>query len=707
MSNNNLDVLYMKERVGSESVKPSSTILSQHLQIPDSIIGVLINCKGFKEFFIDSKLATDELKKLVENTKEPLSLLPVHLNNSTQKAQISSEEERIYLKDLTSKIERMSSVPEFKNEFGHLKLVLKFLAHSMHHFRSSNGLEETDEENDEKHSLVIAEKDEEKFKTYDKVIEDYNDAQELIQEIDPKNIKDFMSSSINRYDSLYTVQECIRFFLRSLYGLNHDFEVNFNMTLNLYFGIPIYNLKGAQRANLLEWSNNRNWPDEEDVEGEDRLKKTGFELGKWAQRLIDIIRHLEEEKFDAHDTEEKINFYPKITECETSEIKWLHAPLLKPVKDEIKEFNCSAIDLPINIYLNMQLISCSLIDNKNLHLFEEVQISSMNLQQGTGDYSDIRKELCKKAGINCTNTTNFVIAANRNKKMASFNFDDKIKDVQFIGDTLFFYKVENARNLISEGTHNLLFIRLTRNFLLPILLKTDSPLKDQFDEIFKKLNEHRMDFTHKTLKEGLMFGNEVVDLDKSLQDYYKRIETDIGTVNENQMQENEMQENDEESDPNLLKDKNSLIGVMFSFSDSSKVPSYSKKQYQDKINFKVSLGVVITKYYESLKKEDVENSNLEMKYLESDILAVEVSRCSKKVDLVSDFELDFEKLKLGVEGKSKFRNIAILSKLYNAYDLLLRKDDQYYSSNNPLNLIDKKTVLDEKLAAVAFYQKIE
>lgn len=700
MSTKPLEVNYYKDKVSGET-KIGKVILSQNLQIPDSISGVLATSKKFKEFFED-KETFEKLKALAENnSNEALKVLPIHLNNATQDVRCSGDTKRIEIKTITDVIQKASTVHEFKNEFSHLKLTLKFIGHSLYLFRASCGKEDLEVEGEDQQTLILNESDQSKFEFYDGIIKEYNEAQEIIQKEDPQNILDFMRSEIGKYDSLFSPQECIKFLFRILYNLNHEFEMNFNLALNLYFGIPIFNLKKNHRKNLIEWVNNRNWPDEEDYENEkDDLKKTGYNLGKWAQKMVDIINKLEEKDFDVKETEESIKFYSQITENNSTETKWTYVPLLKDTNTENGDMNCTLLELPQDIYLTLQQINCNFINENNLYIFEEIQVSSMQLQQGKGSYARIRRELCKTAEIQTGPESNFVIASRRNNKQASFDFDDDITDIQFIGDSLFFYKIDGAKEKIAAGTHNLLFIKLSDSFLMPLLIDSSEQLSNLIDVIIEKLKQHNIDFSKEEIEQNLRFGNEEINWEGNLESYYERIVPDGDGSNLDMREDMQNQ--------GVKRDKSSSIGVMFSFNKEI-VPSYKKKSVNETISFKVLVGELIENYYRNLSEEKIKDDPIELKYLKSDILGVEVSRYSKKMDYVSDFEIDSSTLGIENGEKLKYRSVAILTKLYNAYDLLLRKEgtNEFYSSNDPSKLHDEAEIREKKQASVVFYENYE
>ena len=99
-----------------------------------------------------------------------------------------------------------------------------------------------------------------------------------------------MKCHCSKYDSYYSVQECIRFLLRTLYNYATNMEIDYNKIMNLFVGLPVYNLDAKLRKDLIFWCKGRNWPDKKVLGLNDPLKSTGYILGSWCLKMLDIFQ---------------------------------------------------------------------------------------------------------------------------------------------------------------------------------------------------------------------------------------------------------------------------------------------------------------------------------------------------------------------------------------------------------------------------------
>jgi hypothetical protein len=187
-TDNNLNIKYYPELVKG-NLKQGNLILSNNLPLPDSLLSLALLSPQFKEYF-ESESTYLALQKLVENSNvSQLMQLPIHINNGTQMAQLSGDEERIFLKDITSKIEKLSTITNFENSFKNMGITLKFLSQAMNAFRlwSKQNVEgeDGDGENSEDEAeglkftnncLELTDDDEKRFEMFESVVDKFDEA---------------------------------------------------------------------------------------------------------------------------------------------------------------------------------------------------------------------------------------------------------------------------------------------------------------------------------------------------------------------------------------------------------------------------------------------------------------------------------------------------------------------------------------------------
>lgn len=109
-------------------LKQGTLILSNNLPALDSLLAVVLLSPEFKTYFEDPK-TYEALKTMAAiPSLSQLMHLPIKVNNCVQQVQLNDQSERLFLKDLTSKIENLSTITTFKNTFDNMGVTLKFLS---------------------------------------------------------------------------------------------------------------------------------------------------------------------------------------------------------------------------------------------------------------------------------------------------------------------------------------------------------------------------------------------------------------------------------------------------------------------------------------------------------------------------------------------------------------------------------------------------
>jgi hypothetical protein len=694
------EIIFTSDKVKGEA-KKANIVLSESYQIPDSLIGMLITCPEMATFFANEK-THEQLVKVKEESKDPNNLFNIYLNNAVQDAQLSDDAKRIYLRDTTKQIELMSSMYDFDNNADFFKLALKFVSHGLHLLRVSGEEEEAQEAQMQEDELELGEEEEQNFKVFSSVIDTYKEAQDIIKEVEPSDLVAYMKTTFGRYDSFFTVHEFVKFVLRCLYQLSGDYNVDLNMALNVYLGLPIFNLRTKLRAEILAWALNRNWPDETDLDEDepDNMRSVGVTLSKWAGKMIEIIKALHENDFDSVKVQEQTKFYNKIQSKKTGNLEWLYAPLVNADENiEGCQSDMSFVEVSKDIYLTTQSCEIRIISGNRLVEFTDVQMSHMEENKTNTTFKDWRKILCSRQGIP---EGDYIVATPRSRKLCSFDFEDDITDVQFIGDRLFFYHCDGVRQNIMEKNMKPLFIQLSENLVLPVIFDGNKPVSEAIPQILTGLKAHQYSFTAETLKGALKFGLSPVNWDKTLDDFYK--------------EEGEMQGGEEMNEGgaavDIMSDENSKIGVMFRIENEYEDPAYKKEDIDVPQVFKLSVGELLKGVF--VKSE--ENGDFSQNFIDSTYFAVDISNHSMKIDFTKEFTLngeDFSDDEALKQVETKYEVSAFLIKSYGGYELFLKDvaeqtgENKFYSSNSGQSRNINSFNTPDKKACIVFYKKVK
>lgn len=213
-------------------------------------------------------------------------------------------EKTIFLKEVTSKVESLSTLDHFENTFSHIAVALKWISQSL--FSASQWLANETEANKDlglqfnqtgqgelatqATIFSVSKEEEDTFLMFEKLIDQYMEAQEGISNLKIDDICAFLKIQFTKFDAFYTVQEYILFLLRNLFNYPINFEVDYSKAMNLLVGLPVYNLNPKLRQDLMEWCEGRNFPEKElYANSQDSIRKTGYLLSVWCLKMLEIF----------------------------------------------------------------------------------------------------------------------------------------------------------------------------------------------------------------------------------------------------------------------------------------------------------------------------------------------------------------------------------------------------------------------------------
>ena len=785
---NEIDIKFYPELVKGK-LKQGSLILSNNLPVPDSLVSLALLSPQFKEYF-ENKSTYQALLKLAENNNvSQLMNLPIQINNGVQKAQLSDEEERIFLKDITSNIEKLSTITTFENTFKNMGITLKFLSQALNAFRlwskenvegeEQDGEDASDEEaeglNFNNNRLEVTDEDEKRFEMFESVVDKFSEAQEVIEDLKIDNVCDFLRSKCSKYDCFYTVQEFIKYLIRNLYHLPVDFDYDYNKVMNIFIGLPIYNLNQKLRTDLITWCGGRNWPEEENLTGfEDELKNTGFRLSLWCKQILEILEVFQVYEFDTHQTEERTEFHKGIKEFSVGQdlISFTYAPILAGKMD------ISLINLQKEVYTTQLTCKAHILDGTDLYRFETIQVSSTNQDALThtsfkpilekilpltkihsgSDVNGLGGEsfdITENALVNANDLTenqpaqnksaaqqidydvsDFALCSKRNHHLASFDYVDDITNPIFFTEDLYYYKIDNLSQLVRKGSnHRLLFVQMTNNYMIPLVVEKEAPLKQFLSYLTVKINGHGFEFKEEDVQSGTLFNEEVINWDMNVEDYYNK----IGAVQNQQRASrvnvvNEVLENRNQF---IERDENSRLAIMFNLKELlSTGPSYQKFSNDDQINLKINISELIYNILSENQRlllngaqqnageepeQDMANSTDEQdsnsqanqgeftsKFLTAEYIGIGTALHSRKLDILPNFELKSENLPdmEALNGINvSYSPYALLLKSYSGFELVHSANcDGKFMSTNSGNIYSEEE-LSQKQIAVVYLKK--
>lgn len=68
----------------------------------------------------------------------------------------------------------------------------------------------------------------------------------------------------------------------------------------------------------------------------------------------------------------------------------------------------------------------------------------------------------------------------------------------------------------------LVFVRMTKNYMIPLILKRDVKLSEILDQLTIKINAHGFEFKESDVQEGIQFNNKKIEWNLTVEDYFKK-----------------------------------------------------------------------------------------------------------------------------------------------------------------------------------------
>ena len=345
------------------------------------------------------------------------------------------------------------------------------------------------------------------------------EAQEGISELKIDDICDFLKVQFTKFDAFYTIQEYILFLLRNLFNYPVNFEVDYSKAMNLLVGLPVYNLNPKLRQDLVEWCEGRNFPEELYANSQDSIRRTGYTLSIWCQKMLDIFKSLENNYFETKETREKTQFHAGVEDITLDEgrIQSVYAPVLG---DDV---DFALINLGQDIYLSKLDFSATIVEGNVISKFAQISLSStdesfLNRTNFLGLFKKILsvKETFESAALGKTVEENsdaseskYIVVAQRNNFLASFDFPDDCLNPEFYGEMLFFQKVNNLHKFTSNPSeYKLLLFQLCKDYFVPVVAKKSETLKSLVVEVTKLVNDHGFELKEEQIMQSTEFNGE-------------------------------------------------------------------------------------------------------------------------------------------------------------------------------------------------------
>ena len=760
-------VLYYPDLVKG-TLKLGKIVISNQLSMPDSLITIALLSQEFKEYF-ENRTTYLNLQKMVEQgATNHLTQLSVFINNAIQNIQLSDECKSFHTEELCKKIEKLSTLSKFENSFKNLTITAKFISQALHTFRlwskiNVQGEEQDGEESPEqceeelnlnKMSLKMTNEDEKRFEIFQSVVDKYSDAQELISTLSLDDLDKFFKVKISKYDSFFTVQEFTKYLQRNLFNYSDSFTNDYNKLMNIMLGLPIYDLDYKQRKDLIAWSAGRNFPQESDLENcQDPIKIAGTTMGLWCIKILEILQTFEAHQFDREETEERTEFNKGITDFSLNNnlVDFTYVPIFPGKMD------MSFIDLSKDVYISQRNCKVALLDGVDLHFFEQIFVSqttsealspetysvildsvleiinenNLAIQAQTNDQNVIQErnqdQMIEKPRIKEFNTDNIIIIAQRNHFLASYDYVDDVTNSVFIGDEFHYQNIENFGKYFKNGDNvRLVFVRMTKNYMIPLILKRDVKLSEILDQLTIKINAHGFEFKESDVQEGIQFNNKKIEWNLTVEDYFKKAaQLQIIHQDTNQIQENR--------GTFVERDSNSRLTVMFDLGELLMTgPSYKKMNHEQKVNLKIKVSELMTRILNDNKEDlvaaktaageeeqdqadeqEADDSDkvkvFTRNYFAAEYLAVGMLNHSMKLNFLTEFKLaasqlpDIEQF----EGLDvTYLPFALLMKNYSGFEVAYSaKCNGEYTLTNTQQDVSQNLIRDKQVAVVYYKKK--
>ena len=512
-----MNKVFLGNKVGQ--VKDCPIMLSDEHQMIDSIIAAIIKSPVVRSYFsqveMDSKLTQASLKE----DDQDMHLL-MEFNNKVQMLHFSHDSSPVFIKDIVNLALKIASIRQITNSRNYTKKILRLLANSLYKFRVLVGDEQKIVGGNK---YVPSETEASQIDAVDKLGELYDCMTSHFERFGPQDLYEFLVNDKNNSKEGSKILEILRFTLSLLFKEKEGFTFTFNLTMQIYMGLPFFYLIDEKLDRLFDFLNEK-FPDLEEPSKSDPFALIISAFQAWIKDILKYIQILKAEKINVYERRDQLESYSKIDDFEDDFLDFLHIPITK-------DFTLGFIKFNQNCALATKTINVQIISDYTQTTFPNVII-----QEKMRKDPQINSKIFSLLNEKVLNTVGavFIGARSFSKTQVEYEYLDQMQ-FDFYKDNNFKYfrverlKLEKIEEFISKG-YKIIFFQITDELTVPYLAKPDDTLLLIRGQISNILWKFKIVYQKEEVLNYVLYNGVKVNQDQKISQYFPNQINSAATV---------------------------------------------------------------------------------------------------------------------------------------------------------------------------------
>jgi hypothetical protein len=336
------------------------------------------------------------------------------------------------------------------------------------------------------------------------------------------------------------------------------------------------------------------------------------------------------------------------------------------------------VQLSSEAEINMRSIQIAFVDGYDLKKFDTVQLSHFRSSR-TFTYKYVRHHLGEVLSIE---NKHYVVARPLSTKSAIYCTEEELFHDEFVNDLLVYYSLDNKEySDVQNKVKDYLFIHLSKEFLLPLVLETGKRVSDQLEIILEKLRCFNLSMSVEELKKRLSWNGKSINFDLPFSSF----------VSDNSIS-------------HLAKS-----ATLFTYNpQGNQKPCYQRALHDKPVNLRMKPLEIMRNFY-GINYEDYKRQEFDLSIMGSTILAFDISVYSIRFNFVEPFSVNMEEIVKGDDEDENVYHYELLAILTKRMDdegsqlFFWNSDDQCFVSANTRGHKVSKEDMHQKMIKMVYY----
>lgn len=507
----------------------------------------------------------------------------------------------------------------------------------------SQAFQAVEAEEDEEDDIQEEEEDDES-ESIDDPIEAFNHIKEatkelrnLIKEVPSVMLKKFLEMKIAHDSKSYKVIKGFKKIFEFALGIPED-EIRFRNSnlIKLYLGMPLNGIKNANRTEFINWVEEEieledlTEEDEKDLSDEELIAHT---LSLWLVKLASLLKELRDTDLDNIKSRTFDKDNQNIRKFNCSFVNWFTAPINDDIDVLMVQLNPIA-DICI------RTLQISIVDETVLNKFHSVQVSHLRYST-TFTYESIRKSLSQFLPIE---NKHYILARPLSNKSAIYCSEKEAYSDQFTNDMTVYYSLNNQEYTdVENKVKDYLFIHLSKDYMLPVVLETENKVGAQLKIIQEKIGQYNLRLKIDELKTRLLWNGKPINFDLPFSSFVS--DNDLSTLGKS--------------------------APLFTYQAmGNQKPSYQIKECKKDVNLRIKPNEIMIHYYE-FNFEEYKKQAFNTSIFGSKLIGFDISQFSQMFNFTDNFTINMGKVSQEQDGLNN-ENVYF----YKPVSILTRKPDE-------------------------------